>query len=120
MRYPSMVLLRPAPGRSPAPRGSPASAAAGPGFDVGRRYGGLNASYGALTVPPAEVGAHACWCFDDDDAFLAAAVAYLADGITRRERVVYVADRPADAMRGDVAPLGDVERLVGDGTLVLS
>jgi len=80
----------------------------------------LNASYGALTVPPAEVGAHACWCFDDDDAFLAAAVAYLADGITRRERVVYVADRPADAMRGDVAPLGDVERLVGDGTLVLS
>jgi anti-anti-sigma regulatory factor len=74
---------------------------------------------GALEAPPDDVGAHVCWCFDDDAGFRDAAVGYLADGLARRERVAYVADRSIDALRHDVSSLGDVDRLLGDGDLVL-
>src|SRR5215207_10704492 len=74
---------------------------------------------GAVLAPPDEPGAHACWRFDDEVAFRAAAVAYLADGLARNERVVYLADQGPEALRHDVTPIGDVDRLLEDGALVL-
>ena len=74
---------------------------------------------GAVLAPPDEPGTHACWRFDDDVAFHTAALEYLAGGLARHERVLYLASRDVDVLRREVTPIGDVDRLVDDGALVL-
>ena len=71
-----------------------------------------------MARPEARPGDHLSWLFSSDDELIEAATTYLADGLDRGERLLYVADRPTDdALLGDLAGLGDVGRLVADGTL---
>lgn len=74
---------------------------------------------GTLTEPSAAPGAHVCWGYDCGVEFARTAAAFLGDGIARRERLVYVADGPPEALRAAIGPLLDVEELEADGALVL-
>ena len=62
---------------------------------------------------------HVCWVYDGDDAYLAPGLTWLADGRRLNQRLIYVADRSLEQMRDDVAPLGDVDRLLDAGALQL-
>jgi diguanylate cyclase len=69
--------------------------------------------------PEVEVGSpscglHLCQPYVDRAEFVAAAVEFLAEGLLRGERLLYVAE-VVDA--GDLAPLGDVEALLRAGVL---
>jgi len=77
-------------------------------------------SIGVLELPSARPGSHVCWCFDEGEDFRRAAAAFLAEGQRRGERLVFVADAGEDALRKHLSVLGDVDRLVDDGSLVLA
>jgi anti-anti-sigma regulatory factor len=63
-------------------------------------------------------GDHVCWVFESDDDLRTAAVAFLDDGLRRGESLVYVGDAADEsALRSQLATLGDVDRLIADGTL---
>lgn len=75
---------------------------------------------GTTDVPTADAGGHVCWVFRDDDSLRQAAVAFLREGLTRNERLLYVADESSGAgLEEDLAGLGDLGSLVGSGTLTL-
>lgn len=76
---------------------------------------------GVVDAPSAQRGGHLCWSFRDEDAFRANAVRFLAEGLEFGDRLLYTADRPStDDLGADIAGLGDVDALVGQGALVLS
>lgn len=62
---------------------------------------------------------HLCCVFSTDVQFISAAVDFLRQGLHAGERLLYVADRDADALLADLAPLGDVAALVEQGALVV-
>jgi anti-anti-sigma factor len=63
---------------------------------------------------------HLCWVHDDADSLAAAAARFLADGLARGERLLYVGeDDGIDLLRRDPGPLGPLDDLVADGRLTL-
>ncbi|HVT78021.1 MAG TPA: MEDS domain-containing protein [Acidimicrobiales bacterium] len=72
---------------------------------------------GILEDPCASAGLHVCWCFETHDEFQRAAAEFLAAGRRRGERLVYVADAPAEALwsqlaDGGLRPSGDRDLVV--------
>lgn len=62
---------------------------------------------------------HACWIFDQQHEFIDAALEYLTDGLRAEQRIVYVGSEPVEEQWELLAPLGDVEGMIGEGTLQL-
>ncbi len=62
---------------------------------------------------------HACWGFERQEEFVAAALDFLADGLRYGQRLAYVGAEPIEEQRRCLAPLGDVERMVDSGMLQL-
>ena len=62
-------------------------------------------------------GDHAGWAYDDVSELRAACVDYLADGLDRRERLVYLGGRPRDALVDDLTGLAGRDALLDDGRL---
>lgn len=62
---------------------------------------------------------HACWAFDQREEFLDAAIDFLADGLHLRQRIAYVGSEPVAVQREQLGSLGDVDAMVGAGTLQL-
>jgi anti-anti-sigma factor len=60
---------------------------------------------------------HVCRVVDGIEEFRRGAIPYVAEGVSRRERVLYVGDRSVTDLVEDLTPLGDVDRLVAEGTL---
>ena len=73
-------------------------------------------SAGAVARPG---GTHSCLTTQSAAGFLRRGLRFLADGIARDERLVYVSGRPADVMRSDVAGLGPTSELEAAGALTL-
>jgi ABC-type transporter Mla MlaB component len=72
----------------------------------------------ALADPDCSPGDHICWVFESDEDLQTAAVAFLDDGLRRGESLLYVGDAEDEAeLRSQLATLGDVDRLIADGTL---
>lgn len=69
-----------------------------------------------LDRPSGGSGAHICWSFDEPADFRAAASEFAAEGLDRGERVLYLADAPADELPGHLVDL-DVDKLLGAGHL---
>lgn len=73
---------------------------------------------GILDVPAGvERGDHVCWAYDDDAAFEDAALRFLAEGLARGERLLWVGDGAEDRLRRSGGPLSDVGGLTERGTL---
>src|SRR5918994_2584991 len=74
---------------------------------------------GARRVSPVacDMHDHLMWVFDDDADFARAAVAFLADGGARGERLVYGAARPVPALTAELDGLGGRDTLVAAGAL---
>ena len=64
-------------------------------------------------------GVHGCLAYERPDDFLPHGVRFLADGVDRGERLVYVSGRPQDQMRRDVALLRSPSDLEASGALTL-
>lgn len=62
---------------------------------------------------------HACWGFDREEEFVAAAIEFLEDGLRLGQRIAFVGSEPVGDQRERLAPLGDVGRMVDAGTLQL-
>jgi hypothetical protein len=63
---------------------------------------------------------HICWVHDDAASLAAAAARFLADGLARGERLLYVGEDDGIALlRRDPGPLGPLDDLVADGRLTL-
>ncbi|MGY1591498.1 MEDS domain-containing protein [Geodermatophilus sp. SYSU D00708] len=63
---------------------------------------------------------HVCWVHDDADSLAGAAARFLADGLARGERLLYVGDHDGIALlRHDPGPLGPLGDLLADGRLTL-
>jgi hypothetical protein len=62
---------------------------------------------------------HSCLSFETVDGFLREGVRFLADGVARGERLVYVSGRSQDQMRRDVAVLSSPTELEAAGALTL-
>jgi anti-anti-sigma factor len=60
---------------------------------------------------------HACWAYSDDDEFRAGVLAFLEDGIELGQRLMYVAAGSVQKLRGDLAGLRDLDRMLADGGL---
>jgi anti-anti-sigma regulatory factor len=65
------------------------------------------------------VADHLCWSYDDDAELRAGIVRFLADGRDLGLRLLYLADKPPEALRADLAELPDRDELVERGTLSL-
>jgi ABC-type transporter Mla MlaB component len=61
-------------------------------------------------------GDHLCWTYDDRDSLPAVAVEFLAEGIARREKVLYFSSGSADP-REEISALGAVDDLIESGVL---
>jgi anti-anti-sigma factor len=73
---------------------------------------------GLLTDPAAAAQAdHVCWVYEDDDDFADVAHRYLAEGLARGERLLWIAGRDAGSVRAATAPLADVDDLLARGAL---
>src|SRR3712207_6437577 len=68
-------------------------------------------------VPAAEAHDHLCWVYADDAELTATALAFLAGGLARGERLLCVGDRMAEALREHPEALGGIDALVAAGTL---
>lgn len=71
--------------------------------------------------PPSPPG-HACWVYGSEAerrAFHEGALAFLAEGRARGERLVVVSDSRLDVGPADLAPLGDVTAMTERGELVM-
>lgn len=64
-------------------------------------------------------GDHVCWAYEDDAELLATVGAWAADGIARGERILYIAERPVDAMHAALAAIDDLEDLLDERRIVL-
>jgi hypothetical protein len=62
---------------------------------------------------------HACWGFDQHEDFVGAAIEFLSDGLKHGQRLAYVGPEPTETQREQLAPLGDVDRMVDSGMLQL-
>ncbi|MFW3168537.1 MEDS domain-containing protein [Geodermatophilus sp. CPCC 206100] len=70
-----------------------------------------------VAVGPAD---HVCWVYDDAESLADVAGSFLAGGLARGERLLYVGDDEGiDLLRRRPGPLGAVDDLVADGTLTL-
>jgi anti-anti-sigma factor len=76
---------------------------------------------GPVTDPvPVGPADHLCWVYDDATSLPAAAGRFLAGGLARGERLVFVgADDDVRRLHRDPGPLGPIGDLVSSGTLVL-
>ncbi|MGY1824029.1 MEDS domain-containing protein [Geodermatophilus sp. SYSU D00079] len=76
---------------------------------------------GPVTHPDAVGPAdHLCWVYDDAESLPAAAGRFLAGGLARGERLVFVgSDDDVARLRRSPGPLGPLGDLLADGTLVL-
>ncbi|MGY1643868.1 MEDS domain-containing protein [Geodermatophilus sp. SYSU D00703] len=76
---------------------------------------------GPMTEPALTGSAdHVCWVHDDADSFTAAAAGFLAAGLTRGERLLYVGEDDGIArLRREPGPLGPLDDLVAAGRLTL-
>ena len=63
--------------------------------------------------------AHVAWVFDDRQAFVDAAVRFLAEGVRLGQRLLYVADAPGDQLVDDLAGLPDRDGLLSIGALAV-
>lgn len=69
---------------------------------------------------PAGPADHLCWVYDDPASFAAVAGQFLADGLARGERLLFVGDAEGiDALRSPGAALPGVDALVDRGVLEL-
>jgi anti-anti-sigma regulatory factor len=68
-------------------------------------------------VPGAGPSDHLCWVYSDDAAFNDAAREFLAGGLARGERLLYVGDRPVTALRGARPPFDGMDELISRGDL---
>ena len=64
-----------------------------------------------------ERGDHVCWAYDDDAAFEDAALRFLAEGLARGDRLLWVGDGAEERLRRSSGPLADVDGLTARGTL---
>jgi ABC-type transporter Mla MlaB component len=64
-----------------------------------------------------ERGDHVCWAYDDDAAFEDAAVRFLAEGLVRGDRLLWVGDGADGRLRRSTGPLADVDGLTARGAL---
>lgn len=72
-----------------------------------------------LLARPAGVerGDHVCWAYEDDAAFEDAAVRFLAEGLARGDRLLWVGDGAEERLRRSPGALADVDGLTARGTL---
>jgi anti-anti-sigma factor len=66
-----------------------------------------------------EAADHVCWVYEDDAAFEEAAVRFLAAGLDRGDRLMWVGDGSADRLRRAEGRLSQVEDLLARGALEL-
>ncbi|HEV3047554.1 MAG TPA: MEDS domain-containing protein [Solirubrobacteraceae bacterium] len=66
-----------------------------------------------------DVGGHVCWGFDAIASFEQATLEFLGDGQRLGERLAYVTCEPPELQRERLAPLGNIDRLLGQGALEL-
>ncbi len=94
---------------------SPAEALSGRGVAA---YGRSVRPSGVLDERDPLAGAdHVCWVYDDPASFVDAAQRYLAEGLSRGERLVCVGDGLAADLRAAGEPFGSLDDLVSAGTL---
>ncbi|MGY1637404.1 MEDS domain-containing protein [Geodermatophilus sp. SYSU D00742] len=76
---------------------------------------------GEVTQPvPVGQADHLCWVYDDPDSLRDVAGRFLAGGLARGERLVFVgADDDVERLRREPGPLGPVADLVAGGALLL-
>jgi hypothetical protein len=63
-------------------------------------------------------GDHVCWPITEVG-FAAAALPCLAEGLDQGQRVVYAAPESTDVLVADLQPLGDIERFISSGQVVV-
>jgi anti-anti-sigma regulatory factor len=63
---------------------------------------------------------HVCWAYDNREDRRQRVVEFLADGLDQGQQVCHVGDEPVDILTAELAGLGNVERLVADGALVVA
>src|SRR5690242_184913 len=78
-----------------------------------RRHGCIDSGSGLGT------DGHACWGFDQPEEYVAATLDFFSDGLRANQRLVYLSGEPVAEQRERLDPLGDVGRLIDDGTLHL-
>lgn len=62
---------------------------------------------------------HACWAFDQEAEFVAAALEFFSDGLRLDQRLVYISSEPVDEQRERLDQLGDVGGMIDRGELQL-
>lgn len=62
---------------------------------------------------------HACWCFDDQQEFVDAALDFLTDGLRLKQRIAYIGSEPVAEQRERLDALGDVGGMIDSGALQL-
>ena len=60
---------------------------------------------------------HLCWVYRGEEAWRAAAAAFLRDGVAGHDRLLYVADKGEDALVDDLAALPERDALLATGQL---
>lgn len=76
--------------------------------------------HGRIATPDGlGVSDHVCWAYESEEERLEGALAWLDDGWWLGQRLFYTADKPADALKADLAALGDVEELIATGALIV-
>ena len=63
---------------------------------------------------------HVCWAYDSEAERLDGLISWLDDGWWLRQRLFYTADRSLGELLADLSELGDVERLIDSGALVVT
>lgn len=82
------------------------------------RYASRVRQCGAIDVVTGHGPAdHICWVHDGEESWRAAAVPYLNEGVPAGDQLLYVADKPVDALVDDLADLPDRDALLGSGQL---
>jgi hypothetical protein len=70
--------------------------------------------------PAGFVGDHLCWAYDNPVDFNRSAAEFLAEGLARGERVLYVASGTAEKPRRDLAPIAGIDGLIERGAALVS
>lgn len=60
---------------------------------------------------------HACWAFEDEEEFRAAAIQYLNEGRRLGQRLFYVGRHSTERLREEISDLEEVDRLIDEGAL---
>ena len=75
-------------------------------------------AHGVLSgTPEAGTSDHVCWVYDDPATFDRAVREFLAGGLARGERLLFIGERVIDSLRGGALPSAGIDALVAEGTL---